>query len=271
MSAFIPSLMILLIGAAGVYILTAPASLGPSPSLRSGSGQVLDGTPHLRLRVRLLRRLRRPDDPYSLPPELGLLKIICGGLGVLLALLAGLAVPPALVVGAASFLFAAGYIAPDLYFTGRVKARRDQIRAELPGLISYLRTFAGIHANLYEALRLATEGETGLLAQELQGVVRQVEAQRDIYAALRELAGRIGVKEFNHVVYTLEQTQRLGTPLDEALAVLEEGLYRDREVEAQLQVAQMDLKLMVVGMVLLFPALFLSTVAPTMLRIIQEF
>lgn len=194
--------------------------------------------------------------------------------GALLGLLAGAAatalfVPPPAAPVSLTIFAAAGYLAPDLAHRRRVAARKEAIEREMVFFLGFLRAFCRL-GNLYQALHLAAAGESGRLATEIEKALSQVALGEDLFESLREAADRIAVDTFSELIFTLESSQKVGAPLEEAVAAVEEHMYAIWEMDAHAQVARMDFRLTVLGVVVLMPALLLTAVFPALMQIVRS-
>jgi len=269
----IPMVMISTIAVLVVYMLV-PAPRGVDRGhLAVLAGRSRGGGLTARLR-RLPMRAREQLVALGAPeeePDVGLLKLIGAGLGALVGLVAGLVFMPGFNLTMPGGIFAvAGYFCPEVIHRRRLAARQEQIEGEMVFFLANLRSFSW-GANLYEALRLAVSGEEGALASAVEWVLGQATAGENLYEALGVAARRLAVDEFTMLVDTLQDAHGVGTPLEDAVKVVEVDMYRRWEADAQRQVGGMDFRLTVVGVLLLMPALFLVAMLPALVQVMREF
>ena len=269
MTNLIPFTLIVLIAIGTAYtIFPPPVKLGEKRLDR-----LMGRTPRKNVLERLLELPRQVKEDFRAlertEPTM-LLKLAGACLGLLAgAITTVLFVPPSAAPVSLTVFGAAGYLAPDFIHKRKVAARKEAIEKEMVFFLGFLRAFCKL-GNLYQALQLAVAGESGRLARELETTLSQVALGEELFEALREAADRIAVDTFSELVFTLEQSQQVGAPLDEAVAAVEEHMYRTWETDAHSQVARMDFRLTVLGVVVLMPALLLTAVFPALMQIMRQ-
>lgn len=269
----VPMLMAATAALTMVYVLLpAPAQVGKREL------QILSGeTP----RPTLLDRLRgMPGKVKGQFVGLGsqeqvggiaLLRLASAGLGGPLGATAGYVFAPTVprLIPMAIFALAC-YFLPEYLHKRRREARRERVEKEMVFFLASLRSFCSF-GNLYQALELALIGEEGLLADELRRAVGRMALGGNAFESLHECAERLDTPEFTGLVDILEQAEAVGAPLEEAVAAVEKGIYERWESQAQAEVARMDFRLTVLGVLVLMPALILVAVLPALMQIARQF
>lgn len=265
----VPFVLIALIAIGAAYTIFPPPTQLGGKRLdrlmgREPSKGILERILELPIRLREdFQALERTEPTFLLKLAGALLGLLAGGIAT------ALFVPPSAAPVSLTVFAAAGYLAPDFIHKRKVAARKEAIEREMVFFLGFLRAFCKL-GNLYQALQLAIAGETGRLAGELERALSQVTLGEELFDALREAADRIAVDTFSELVFTLESSQEVGAPLDEAVAAVEEHMYHTWEMDARSQVARMDFKLTVLGVVVLMPALLLTAVFPALMQIVRQ-
>jgi len=167
-----------------------------------------------------------------------------------------------MVIGAA-----VGWFGPDFWLKGRLKARQDEISAELAQWIPSLRAACIAGASIDAAISdLVRDAKDGVLAREFAAVDREVQYGEPIQTALRRMAGRNGNADLSMMVETILTTTELGTNVAELLInVSSEIKKRGRAAKMEL-VKKAPIKMLFPMLFLIFPATFIIMLGPSISR-----
>lgn len=213
---------------------------------------------------------KRPGErpARALAPEI-FARLIGGSLGAAL----GLVLVPLLGLLAAplgTVLALAGYLAPGLMARYRHRRTRAQIEGQVLPFTGLLAALAGLpETNLYDALYLAAAESEGELAVLVGNGLRSVGLGQDLVRHLEEQVLPFGDRNVRRLVALLKEHVRRGEPLAGLLRELEVDLFDARLLALREQLAQADLRLTLVGMLLLVPALYLVSVVPALLHALK--
>ena len=199
-----------------------------------------------------------------------MLTVVMGFLGFLSAPVFG-ATPPVMIM-AALYFAAAGYVAPVFYLRSKARARQKEITLALPDAIDLLIVCVEAGLGINQALlRVAQEIHhvSRVLAQELHFTNLEIRAGRPRNEALRELTERTGVEDVRGLVGTLVQAERFGTPIGPALRVHAETLRDKRKQRAREAAAKTTIKLVFPLVFCIFPALFVVLLGPGLIQIVE--
>ena len=89
--------------------------------------------------------------------------------------------------------------------------------------------------------------------------------------AFDALRRRVDIPAVHSLCSTLEQTERFGTPLAQALRVLSTEQRQDRMMRAEERAARLPAIMTVPLIIFILPALVVVVMGPAMLRIIDAF
>jgi tight adherence protein C len=167
-----------------------------------------------------------------------------------------------------------GFLLPDFWLGHQIRKRQKQIRLGLPDALDFLVICieAGLSmdqatARTAEELRLARPA----LGDELDIVVLEQRAGRPRSEAWRQFADRTDVNTVRVLVSVLVQSEQLGTSVAKTLRVHAETLRTQRRQQIEEQAAKTSVKLVFPLVLLIFPSLFVVTLGPEMIIMMQSF
>lgn len=164
-------------------------------------------------------------------------------------------------------LAALGLTLPELTQLLTRARRRARMEAEALPLVSSLTSIAGLPgSNAYDALYAAVAEGDGELPARLRMALRSVGLGGDLEAELRSQLLTEAGPSLQRLLAVLGEHLRQGTPLFELLHELEAELLEERRLQLKEIAARADLRLTVVGLSLLVPALYLVSVVPALLH-----
>jgi tight adherence protein C len=191
-----------------------------------------------------------------------------------------LAALPLLVMGRSrGFMIAVfggvlGYMAPGLLLDRRVSQRRLRIENGLPDALDLL--IVSIEAGLaLDQAILKTGEELALahpeLAEELRLINIECRAGKPRIEAFKNFAARTKVDDVRSLVAMLVQTDRFGTSVAKALRTHAEVSRTKRRQRAEERAAKIGVKLVFPLVFCLFPAFYVVTLGPAIIKFIQAF
>jgi tight adherence protein C len=195
------------------------------------------------------------------------IKTGAAGVGIVVALVGAAAATPVAGILLAPVLGGLGFIAPDTVLTMRIKARREQIRAELPDALDLLAVSVEAGLGLDGAIAKLTEHMNGALIEEFAltlGEMRIGEARAD---ALKKLADRVPAPELAAFVRSVLQADQLGISLGRILRVQAADSRLRRQAAAEEKAAKAPIKMLFPTALFIFPAMFVVVLGPAMLNI----
>ncbi|MAA74343.1 MAG: hypothetical protein CMN28_06510 [Salinisphaeraceae bacterium] len=167
-----------------------------------------------------------------------------------------------------------GILLPRWVLRSVASRRRDRIAAEIPLFINLLILLFEAGLSTRQALlSLVQDGHETLptLVDELEPVLRQIEAGGDLGALLAETGRMLQVPELDSVLGILRQVERYGgeirEPLTDALTTIEER----RTLELRETVNVLSGKMTVVLVFCFLPAVLILIIGPAVASIIRGF
>ncbi|MGP1393935.1 MAG: type II secretion system F family protein [Inquilinaceae bacterium] len=166
-----------------------------------------------------------------------------------------------------------GAYAPDILIRNATQKRRHKIRKALPDALDLMVICAEAGLSLDAALtRVARELEHSYpeISDEFALTAVELGFLPDRKTALDNLAARTGLPGIRAMVGTLQQTEKFGTPLAQALRVLAAELRNERMMRAEEKAARLPAVLTVPMIVFILPPLFIVLIGPAILRVIDS-
>ena len=194
---------------------------GPRPRGAMARGLLRRVSDRLGLGARWVTRQELVEagiDPVAITPEeITTLKLLVGGLALGVCLVAGTAVPSALLLAPLAAWLA--FIAPSVLIGRRRARRRAMVMTELPDIVGLLRAFINAQVPLEQALHLisrqvADADPTNILAGELRLALGDYGLGQTIEASLTAMADRLGIEEVRTLVAAISQGKRLGSGME---------------------------------------------------------
>jgi tight adherence protein C len=181
--------------------------------------------------------------------------------------------------GAGALIFAIlaailGYLAPGLFVEWQAKKRQKEIRNGLPDALDLL--IVSLEAGLAidqailksaEELRIAYPA----LAEELHMINVECRAGKPRIEAFKNFAIRTKVDDVRSLVAMLVQTDRFGTSIADALRTYAEVSRTKRRQRAEERAAKIGVKLIFPLVFCLFPAFFVVTLGPGVIKFVHAF
>ncbi len=169
---------------------------------------------------------------------------------------------------------AAGYYGPDLFLQWRTQTRRDTLQRGLPDLVDLLVVALESGMGLDSAItRVSKElaRSHALLAEEFYLAGLEVRAGAGRMTALKNLALRMNLDDLNGLVTMLNQSERFGTSLGEALRVQSEVMRLKRGQRAEEIAAKIPVKMLFPLIFFIFPSIMVVLIGPGWMQISAAF
>jgi tight adherence protein C len=165
-----------------------------------------------------------------------------------------------------------GLFLPDIYIKNAADKRKDKIRKSLPDGLDLMVICAEAGLSL-DATFSRVAGELGSaapeMADELSIAAIELGLMPERRTALENLQRRCDLPHLRAMVGTLQQTEKYGTPLAQALRVLASELRDERLLKAEDKAARLPAILTVPMIIFILPCLFVVMLGPAALRMID--
>ncbi|GAA0550049.1 tight adherence protein C [Rhizomicrobium palustre] len=163
-----------------------------------------------------------------------------------------------------------GYYFPDLYITNLIQKRQQSIMAAFPDALDLLLICveSGMSVEAGFAKVAAEIGQSSAeLAEEFALTTAELSYLPDRKQAFENLAKRCGHQGVKAVATALNQAERYGTPLGQALRVCAQENRDMRMMDAERKAAALPAKLTVPMILFFLPCLFVVIMGPAIMKI----
>lgn len=165
---------------------------------------------------------------------------------------------------------AMGYFAPNVFLILRIRKRKREIFEAFPDALDLM--VVCVEAGLGLDAAIAKVGEeigktSSALGDEFRLVNLELRAGLTRDQALRNLALRTGVEDIDALVAMLIQADKFGTSIADSLRVHADGMRTKRMLRAEEAAQKLPVKLVFPVVALIFPALFLVLLGPSILSL----
>jgi tight adherence protein C len=257
-------------------------TMTPQPANRESSLRERVATPILRRLLRFLggfmpmrdldkvgHQLSLAGNPGNLTPlDFVGLRLIVAALAVTgYYLVAGRNDDLIVLVRNSFFALAAGFMLPKFWLGQQIKKRRVAIGRALPDALDMLTI--GVEAGLAFESALLRVGDQwdNELSQEFRRLVAEIRIGVPRNEALRHMADRCGVEDLRTFVAVLIQSNTLGVSIAQVLHTQADQMRLRRRQHAEEQAHGATVKIVLVLVLFIFPALFVVILGPTVPRI----
>ena len=168
---------------------------------------------------------------------------------------------------------ALGFFLPNIYIKNRISKRQAELRQAWPDALDVLLIGVESGTSIELALkRVAMEIGTQCrdLAEELLLTIAELNYLDNRSTAFENLAKRTGLESIKNTVMALNQAERYGTPVGQALRIMAEENRVQRMQEAEKLAASLPPKLTVPMIVFFLPVIFVVILTPVILSALSN-
>jgi len=160
--------------------------------------------------------------------------------------------------------FLVGYLLPDWDLQRRAATRRGLVLMELPTILDMLTVATSAGMALEQAIEEVARHSEGLVARELRLLVRELALgqRRTLDEALRAVADRLGLAEFDRVIGRMGAAYEQGLPLAQALAAQAQALREQQRLHIVEEGGKATVRMLLPVAILILPALFVVVLVP---------
>jgi tight adherence protein C len=167
-----------------------------------------------------------------------------------------------------------GFLLPDFWLGNRITARQARIRRGLPDVLDLLVICIEAGLSLDQSVsRTADELSIAqpAICDELAIVVLEQRAGCPRADAWKHFAERTNVDSVRNLVSVLVQSEKFGTSIAKTLRVHSDTLRTQRRQRVEEQAAKTTVKLVFPLVFFIFPSLFLVTLGPAAITVMESF
>jgi tight adherence protein C len=212
--------------------------------------------------------LGRRFTPTSFLAAKGLL----GAVGIFFGFVVGTSLGgPAAGFALALVIGAVGFIAPGMLLTMRTRARREELRAQLPDSLDLLAVSVEAGLGFDGAITKLTEHTEGALPEEFKLTLNEMRIGESRHDALKKLAERSAAPEIAHFSRAIIQADQLGISLGRILKVQAVDQRNRRQAAAEEKAMKAPIKMLFPLVLFIFPAMFIVILGPAFLNLSKIF
>lgn len=163
-----------------------------------------------------------------------------------------------------------GFVGPDLALNYLVRSRKRLIRKRLVDVLDLIVLSMEAGVGFEGALARTAEKVRGPVAEELLQMLGEINHGKARADAFRDMAARVQLTELSLLVAAINQADRLGTGIADALRAQAANL-RERNIRiAREAAAKLSVKMVFPLVLFIFPALFIVILGPAAVAIAES-
>ncbi|MBN1371999.1 MAG: type II secretion system F family protein [Anaerolineaceae bacterium] len=163
-----------------------------------------------------------------------------------------------------------GFYLPQLWLTSKIQARQKEIRKAMPDALDLLTICVEAGLGFDAALAKVSEKWESELSLAFSRVIQEVQLGKIRREALRDMSDRIGLAEMTSFVAAVIQSEQLGVSMAKVLRIQSDQMRVKRRQLAEEEAHKAPIKMLLPMAGLIFPALFISLMAPAALRLMNS-
>lgn len=172
-----------------------------------------------------------------------------------------------LISGVFLMLPIVGFMVPNLVLERVIRARHKQMKRALPDTVDLLVLAMEAGMAFDGAVGEAVKAIEGPLSDELARVLAEVAHGKERSEAFRDLAERTRMAELSLLVAAIDQAEKMGVGLAQALRAQATELRERHMMAAKEKAAKLPVKMMIPLVVFIFPALFVVILGPAAIQV----
>ena len=162
-----------------------------------------------------------------------------------------------------------GYLVPEFWLVGRIKARQKIILKMIPDTLDLLTISVRAGLGFDAALAKVVEKLPGPLSDEFRRALAEVRVGKTRRDALRDMIPRTNVQPLSNFIGAIIQAEQLGVSIAKVLQVQSEQLRIERRQRAEEMAAKAPIKMLFPLVGCIFPSLFIVILGPAIISIIK--
>jgi tight adherence protein C len=162
-----------------------------------------------------------------------------------------------------------GFYAPNIWLQRRIKRRQRNIQNALPDTLDLLTICVEAGLGFDAAIQRVVEKRDDQLSHEFGRVLQEMRVGRGRRDALKSLAERTDVPDVNTFVSALVQSEQLGVAISRVLLTQAAQMRIKRRQRAEEAAHKAPIKMLFPMAFLIFPALFVILLGPTIPKILE--
>jgi tight adherence protein C len=162
-----------------------------------------------------------------------------------------------------------GFILPDMILNSKIKKRKAAIVKVLPETVDLLSLCVGAGLDFLSATRwIINKVKPNAMIDELKEMLDEINLGKSRLESLREMSKRLNIPEITSFVRVLRQAEKIGSPVEEAFAIISEDNRRTRRNRGEKQALKAPLK-MLIPLLLIMLVLLIIVGGPIMIHFLK--
>lgn len=162
-----------------------------------------------------------------------------------------------------------GFIFPNMILNTKIKKRKEAIIKVLPETVDLLSLCVGAGLDFLSATRwIIDKVKPNPMIDELKEMIDEINLGKSRLEALRDMGKRLNIIEIISFVRVLRQAEKIGSPVEEAFAIISEDNRRTRRSRGERQALKAPLK-MLFPLLLIMCVLLIIVGGPILIHFLQ--
>jgi tight adherence protein C len=163
-----------------------------------------------------------------------------------------------------------GFAFPNLWLTGRIKARQKSVFRAMPDSLDLLTIAVEAGLGFDAAMAKVHEKWENDLALEFGRVIQEIRLGKLRRDALRDMADRLGVAEMTSFVAAVIQSEQLGVSMAKVLRIQSDQMRVRRRQIAEEEAHRAPIKMVFPIALLIFPSILIILLGPAALLLVRS-
>lgn len=173
-------------------------------------------------------------------------------------------------LGLSALFMVLGFVFPNLWLTGRIRARQKNVFRAMPDSLDLLTIAVEAGLGFDAAMAKVHEKWDNDLALELGRVIQEIRLGKLRRDALRDMADRLGVAEMTSFVAAVIQSEQLGVSMAKVLRIQSDQMRVRRRQMAEEEAHRAPIKMVFPIALLIFPSILIILLGPAALLLVRS-
>ena len=161
----------------------------------------------------------------------------------------------------------AGFVLPDFYLSGKIRAKKDAIIRYFPETVDLLDLCIGAGLDFLSAIQWVTQkSQANPFIGQLELVMKEIQVGKSRTEALKAMAKRLNIPDINSFSRTIVQAERMGASVEEALRNLSEDTRANRFERGERYAIKASLKILIPLLLFILPVIMIVVAGPIIIQ-----